>query len=118
MELRKTRRYYLEAPVVFNWKDTNNLSRRCEGTTRDISTKALFIQTRDCPSIGDQLRIEVMLPALDSSSGVRLRAVGVVLRVQDSGQEAAGFAAAAVLRSDVGVVARLLKREAVSDAVQ
>ena len=100
MELRRIKRYYVEAPAFFSWKDSDGSSQAAEGMTRDISTQAVFVLARNCPAAGNQLRIDVLLPSLRSKKpGVRLRGEGVVLRVDYSGSEIRGFAVVANLRS-------------------
>ena len=100
MELRRIRRYYVEAPAFFSWKDSDGSSQAAEGMTRDISTRAVFVLARNCPAAGNRLHIDVLLPSLRSKKpGVRLRGEGVVLRVDYSGSEISGFAVVANLRS-------------------
>jgi hypothetical protein len=100
MELRRVKRYYVQAPAFFSWKDSEGGSQAAEGMTRDISTQALFVRARNCPAAGNQLHIHVRLPSLRSKKpGVRLRGEGVVLRVDYSGSEISGFAVVTSLRS-------------------
>ena len=100
VELRRIKRYNVQAPVFFSWKDLEGGSQAAEGMTRDISTHAVFVLARNCPAAGSQLRIDVLLPSLRSKKpGVRLRGEGVVLRVDYSGSEISGFAVVANLRS-------------------
>ena len=100
MELRKIKRYYVQAPVIFSWKDSDGGSQVGEGTTRDISTQAVFVLARTCPVAGNQLRLDLQLPSLSGKPGVRLRGEGVVLRVDQSGSGDSGFAVATSLRSE------------------
>lgn len=99
VELRRIRRYKVQAPVFFSWKDSEGGSQAAEGMTRDISTQAVFVLARNCPAAGNQLRINVLLPSLSKKPGVRLRGEGVVLRVDYSGSEIRGFAVVTNLRS-------------------
>jgi hypothetical protein len=100
VELRRFRRYYVQAPVLFSWKNADGSLQSAEGMTRDISMQAVFVLTRKCPRRGDQVRIDIVLPSLRKTPGVRLHGDGVVLRtdLDDAGQ--CGFAAATSLRSD------------------
>lgn len=99
LELRKIKRYYVQAPAVFFWKDSDGRAQTGEGTTRDISTAAVFVKSRDCPSAGDQLRLKVLLPSLSGRPGVRLHGEGIVLRVDRAESGAVGFALITCLRS-------------------
>jgi hypothetical protein len=100
VELRRIKRYNVQAPAFFSWKDLEGGSQVGEGTTRDISTQAVFVLARNCPAAGNQLRMDILLPSLRSKKpGVRLRGEGVVLRVDYSGSEISGFAVVTNLRS-------------------
>jgi hypothetical protein len=100
VELRRIKRYNVQAPVFFSWKDLEGGSQAAEGMTRDISTHAVFVLARNCPAAGNQLRIDVLLPSLRSKKpGVRLRGEGVVLRVDRTDLGDSGFAVVACLRS-------------------
>jgi hypothetical protein len=100
VELRRIRRYYVQALTFFSWKDPDNSTRASEGMTRDISTQAIFVVARNCPRAGDRLRLDVRLPSLRGTPGVRLGGEGVVLRVDRAESGESGFAVAACLRSE------------------
>lgn len=99
MELRRIRRYIVQAPAFFSWKDLDGKSQAAEGVTRDISTQAAFVRARNCPAAGNKLRLDVLLPSLRKKPGVRLHGEGVVLRVDRTELGESGFAIAACLRS-------------------
>jgi hypothetical protein len=99
MERRRIRRYKVQASAFFSWKDSDRRSQTAEGMTRDMSTQAIFVVARNCPRVGDQLRVDVPLPSLRGTSGVRLRGEGVVLRVDGADSGDSGFAMATCLRS-------------------
>ncbi len=97
VEQRNIKRYYVQAPTLFSWKNTDAKVHTAEGTTRDISMQGLFVTAHECPPAGNHLTIEILLPSLlGGRPGVRLKGDGVVLRVD---QPHAGFAVAARLRS-------------------
>jgi hypothetical protein len=100
MELRRIKRYYVQAPAFFSWKNSDKSSQAAEGMTRDISTQAVFVVARNCPRAGDQLRLDVQLPSLRGTPGVRLRGEGVVLRVDRAESDNIGFAVATCLHSE------------------
>lgn len=99
VELRRIRRYNVQAPAFFSWKDSDGNPQKAEGMTRDISTQSAFVVARNCPRSGEQLRLEVLLPSLRKTPGVLLRGEGVVLRVDRADSGDSGFAVAACLRS-------------------
>ena len=64
---------------------------RGEGYTRDISSGGIFVVTRDRLPSGTAVEMEVTLPSLtENRSGVFLRTLGRVVRLDET-----GFAAAA-----------------------
>jgi hypothetical protein len=119
VDLRRVRRYYVQAPVFFSWKNSEGSSQVGEGMTRDISTQAAFVVARSCPRAGDRLRVDVLLPSLRRTPGVRLRGEGVVLRVDGVESGDRGFAVATSLHSEArGVMDMLLKTHTASERTQ
>jgi hypothetical protein len=100
VDLRRVKRYYVQAPAFFSWKGLDGRLQVGEGMTRDISTQAVFVLARNWPAAGKQLRIDVLLPSLRKKPGVRLRGEGVVLRVDRADSADSGFAVATCLRSE------------------
>jgi PilZ domain len=91
MERRRTARYVLRVPVLFNWR--NQQPRQLGGFTRDVSAGGAYILCREeCPSAGAPVRLQVMLPPVDAEAhGVKLESEGRVVRAHGPGEES-GFA--------------------------
>ena len=97
MEQRKLARYRLEVPVTFSWEDQQGMRQQSEGSTRDISSVGIFVQSATCPPVGAPIWLEVFFPALgESALAFRMQAEGQVLRVEPTapGIGSGGFAAA------------------------
>lgn len=95
VELRRTVRYRLGAPVVFSWRGQAGARLQGEGVTRDISARGAFILTPTSPPAEVMVRMEIFLPALrDSGQSVRLAAEGRVIRIEHQAAETTqnGFA--------------------------
>jgi hypothetical protein len=73
--------------------------REISGYTRDISRSGVFVDSQSCPTVGDEVQVEVRLAGLRVAGGfeLRLRAAGRVVRLAGSGEES-GFAAQAEFR--------------------
>jgi hypothetical protein len=99
VELRRANRYRLSAPVFFYWAPANGPAQSGQGTTRDINTYGVYVQTDKLPPAGVLVQMDILLPKLAfSGSGVHLTGEGVVLRVErhgsnDSDTPEGGFAA-------------------------
>jgi hypothetical protein len=91
MELRRSKRYGLSAPVVFWWTDSNGILQERTGTTRDICSTGSFVVSDTVPPPGAQVEIDVYLKA--SAKVVQLRGEGRVVRIEGQQQAASGFAA-------------------------
>jgi hypothetical protein len=84
LELTKQRRsavrYKLRLPVIFHW--TEETDQTYGGFTSDISVEGALILSSHCPPIGADVRVEILIPAPDSSTeGIRIDFVGMVTRV-------------------------------------
>ena len=102
VELRKSRRYRLPAPVSFVWERPDGQLQEGKGTIRDISDRGVFIITDTVPPVGAHLDVDVHLPSLDVSSGaVQLHGEGVVVRVETGADEGRGFAARVVFQTEI-----------------
>lgn len=67
---RRTRRMLLRLPVWFaGLRDLPGRMERYEGVTHDISSKGIYVVTRNLPLRGAKLRFEVLLPPIP---GVRI----------------------------------------------
>lgn len=99
LELRRAKRYQLNAPAVFLWARQDGKPQSGQGVTRDINTSGVYVVTDASPPVGARVQMEIVLPKLaDAGPGMHLTGEGVVLRCElDSTKGAAsvgrGFAA-------------------------
>lgn len=83
IELRSTRRYGLNTPVLFCWATSNASAVNSEGRTRDINAAGAYIYAKNAPP--DRARVQVDVILCDVSGrpfGTHLIGEGVVLRVE------------------------------------
>jgi len=98
VELRKTRRYRLNAPVVFMWALRDGEPQSGLGFTRDISAFGVYVTTATMPPVGARIQVEITLPKLaETGPGMHLQGEGVVLRCEYGDPAKQGFAASAQL---------------------
>lgn len=95
MDRRRQKRYELEAPVSFFWKDAGGNRRRGHGFLRDVSEKGVFVWTHESPPLGTKVQFEILFKSAISASGLRMQARGEIVRVERSQQveQGGGFAA-------------------------
>jgi hypothetical protein len=84
-------RYKLRLPVIFHWND--GVEHTSGGFTADVALDGALILSRVCPSVGSEIRLEVLLPSLESENGeLRIGCSGRVVRsCEMSGVWAFGF---------------------------
>jgi hypothetical protein len=82
LQRRAAVRYKLQLPVIFHWNDGTR--HTAGGFTTDVALDGALILSSECPPIGSDVRIEVLIPSPDQS-GVELRieCVGKVTRALD-----------------------------------
>jgi hypothetical protein len=86
IELRKSNRYHVYAPVRFCWAASNGLPRSGEGTTRDIDTTGAYINASELPPVRALVQLDIVLSNLsDGGPGAHLVGEGMVLRVDPQG---------------------------------
>jgi hypothetical protein len=101
MELRKTKRYLLSAPASFRWESSEGIPQKGEGTTRDISTKGVFVLSKLGPHPGADIEVDVYLPSLSGRPrSLQLHGEGKVIRNVNSGAPETGFAAEVFFDTD------------------
>ena len=91
MELRKTSRYPLDLGVTFQWTNDGQ-DYFGTGSTRDISAEGMFVFSENCPPHNAQLTCEVTAPRSRSAGSLQIKALGRVVRVEDSQSGKRGFA--------------------------
>ena len=100
VELRKSKRYRLLAPVSFLWERPDGLLQEAKGTLRDISDRGVFVTGNVVPERGAHLDLDVYLPSLDAGgAAVQLHGEGTVIRVNKEEGISKGFAAVVVFQA-------------------
>lgn len=101
MELRKGKRFNLAAPAFFCWERSDGTLQDNQGTTRDISSRGVFVICSSSPPLGAHVELEVYLPARNGMPrAVQLHGEGEVLRVDRDGDRAKGFAAEVIFQTE------------------
>ena len=96
---RKYKRYRLEAPMIFSWKDARGLWHEDVGLTRDMSPAGTFVTSKSAPPLHTAIRFEVALPGQRTAgTPLLIRSRGRVVRVElPQGKNLGGFAVAGKL---------------------
>jgi len=101
VELRKSRRYRLQAPVSFLWERPDGQLQEGKGTIRDISDRGVFVTGDMVPERGAHLDVDVYLPSLEfGGAAVKLHGEGTVIRVYRGEGVAKGFVAAVAFHTE------------------
>jgi hypothetical protein len=101
MDLRKTKRYPLSAPVCFCWEGAGGILQEGEGTTRDISVRGVFVVTKSPPPPGVLLELDVYPPSPNGvPKSMRLHGEGKVIRVSARQGPESGFAVEAMFQTE------------------
>jgi hypothetical protein len=101
VELRKSRRYRLRAPVSFLWERPDGLLQEGKGTIREISDRGVFVTGEVVPERGAHLDLEVYLPSLEMGGvAVQLHGEGTVIRVDRGEGATKGFAAVVAFQTE------------------
>ena len=66
VELRKSNRYALRVPVLFEWAPQNGEPQSGRGVTRDINTFGVYIMTDALPPVGALVQMDILLPKLEA----------------------------------------------------
>jgi hypothetical protein len=75
-------RYKLQLPVLFHWND--GAEHMAGGFTSDVALDGALILSSECPPVGSDVRIEVLIPSPDhSGEELRIECVGKVTRTID-----------------------------------
>jgi PilZ domain len=80
LQRRAAVRYKLRLPVIFHWND--GTEHTGAGFTSDVALDGALILSSRCPSVGSDVRIEVLIPSPDrSGEELRIECIGRVTRV-------------------------------------
>jgi hypothetical protein len=79
---RSSVRYKLRLPVIFHWND--GADRTGGGFTSDVALDGALILSTQCPPIGSNVRIEVLIPSPEKSGEeIRIECNGKVMRIAE-----------------------------------
>ena len=96
-ERRTALRYPLRLPVVFSWQDEDGRMQGCDGYSRDLGSRGIYVYAKQVPPLGVSVEMNVFLPRPEHSCRPsEIHAVGRVVRSERQGastHEANGFAA-------------------------
>jgi hypothetical protein len=95
-ERRTALRYPLRLPVVFSWQDDNGRLQGCDGYSRDLGSRGIYVQAEVAPPLGVSVEMNVFLPRPEHSSRPsEIHAIGRVVRSERQGStpKGCGFAA-------------------------
>jgi len=91
LQRRTAVRYKLRLPVIFRWND--GVEHTSGGFTSDVALDGALILSSDCPPVGSEVRIEVLIPSPEMrNQELRIGCSGKVVHTsQRSGYNAFGF---------------------------
>jgi hypothetical protein len=95
-ERRTALRYPLRLPVVCSWQDENGRVQGCDGYSRDLGSRGIYVQAEMVPPLGVSVEMNVFLPRPEHSARPsEIHAIGRVVRSERhaSSPKGCGFAA-------------------------
>lgn len=95
-ERRTALRYPLRLPVVFSWQDENGHIQGCDGYSRDLGSRGIYVYAELVPPLGVSVEMNVFLPRPEHSARPsEIHAIGRVVRSERHGAptQGNGFAA-------------------------
>jgi hypothetical protein len=97
VERRKTARYRMGVPVIFDWRTSQSGRSQGTGFTRDVSLDGVYIVTDAamCPPPNAEIEVEIIL-SVSKAANPRIKATMKALRIerQDRVYGHCGFSAA------------------------
>lgn len=95
-ERRTALRYPLRLPVVFSWQDEDGHIQGCDGYSRDLGSRGIYVYAELVPPLGVSVEMNVFLPRPEHSARPsEIHAIGRVVRSERHGapNHGNGFAA-------------------------
>jgi hypothetical protein len=90
-ERRTALRYPLRLPVVFSWQDEGGHIQGCDGYSRDLGSRGIYVYAEQVPPLGVSVEMNVFLPRPEHSSRPsEIHAVGRVVRSERQGTSTRG----------------------------
>jgi hypothetical protein len=95
MRPRKYRRYRLDVPVIFSWKDAHEIRQEHLGLTRDVSVGGAFVVVTTPPPLDANIELKGLRLPCGQSLPMRMFGQGQGVRLEPAlGSLPAGFAVA------------------------
>ena len=95
MQPRKYKRYWLEVPVIFSWKDAQGIRQKHVGLTREVSVKGAFVLATTPPPLDANIKLKEFRLPVGQAFPMRMFGRGQVVRVEPApGSLPAGFTVA------------------------
>lgn len=108
IERRTRARYQLVFPVIFHWSDGTEHS--AVGYCRNIGLGGAFIVSSNCPPVGVEVEVDVVVPASDPApTEILFRHSGQTIRIQRC-EDLLGFAVAGHFDHDDAIQKRVTDR--------
>lgn len=80
IQRRSAVRYKLQLPVIFHWNDGSEHTEG--GFTWDVALDGALIRSANCPPVGSEVRVEILLPSpVSNLEQLRIQCVGRVTRI-------------------------------------
>ena len=96
MQPRKYRRYPIEVPVIFSWKDAQGIREKHVGLTREASIKGAFVLAMTPPPLGANINFKAFRLPVGQTLATQMFGKGQVVRVKPArGSLPGSFAVAA-----------------------
>jgi hypothetical protein len=96
-ERRTALRYPLRLPVVFSWQDEDGRVQGCDGYSRDLGSRGIYVYAERVPPLGVSVEMNVFLPRPEHSSRPsEIHAIGRVVRSERQGSPTSGNGFAAM----------------------
>jgi hypothetical protein len=94
-ERRTALRYPLRLPVVFSWQDEDGRVQGCDGYSRDLGSRGIYVHAEAVPPLGVPVEMNVFLPRPEySARPSEIHAIGRVVRSErHTSSQGCGFAA-------------------------
>jgi PilZ domain-containing protein len=75
---RSAARYKLRLPVIFHWNE--GIEHTSGGFTCDVALNGALILCRECPPVGSEVRVEILLPSPEmENEEIRISCTGKVI---------------------------------------
>ena len=96
MQPRKYKRYPIEVPVIFSWKDAQGIREKHVGLIREASIKGAFVLAMTPPPLGANIKFKAFRLPVGQTLATQMFGKGQVVRLKPAhGSLLGGFVVAA-----------------------